>query len=218
MTPAETQPPTDQLTEPGRPVGLIAILRGLTPNEAPAIGAALYEAGIRALEVPLNSPDPFASIELLAQQLPEDCRVGAGTVVRAGDVDRVRDAGGQMVIAPNADPAVIARAVDLGLEPMPGVATATEVFSALHAGATKLKIFPAPTVGIGGMKAWSAVVPAGTQFLPVGGIDAETLGPWLQAGAQGAGIGSQLYAPGSTPAQVREVATQLVRVWAEHRP
>lgn len=216
----DPNPLTDQdgLTDPHRPAGLIAILRGLTPNEAPAIGAALHEAGIRSLEVPLNSPDPFASIELLAQQLPEDCRVGAGTVVTVEDVDRVRDAGGQMVVAPNTDPEVIARAVELGLEPMPGVATATEVFSALHAGATRLKIFPAPTVGIGGMKAWSAVVPAGTQFLPVGGIDADTLGPWLRAGAQGAGIGSQLYAPGSTPAQVREVATELVQVWAEHRP
>ena len=208
----------DSVADLRRPAGLIAILRGLTPNEAPAIGAALYEAGIRSLEVPLNSPDPFASIELLSQQLPEDCRVGAGTVVTVRDVDRVRDAGGQMVIAPNADPEVIARAIELGLEPMPGVATATEVFSALHAGATRLKIFPAPTVGIGGMKAWSAVVPAGTQFLPVGGIDADTLGPWLQAGAQGAGIGSQLYAPGSTPAQVREVATQLVQVWDENHP
>src|SRR5690625_1391800 len=104
------------------------------------------------------------------------------------------------------------------LEPMPGVATATDVFAALQAGATALKIFPAPVVGIGGMRAWSAVVPAGTQFLPVGGIDADTLGPWLEAGAQGAGIGSQLYAPGSTPHQVRQVATELVGVWQEHRP
>lgn len=211
--------PTDPhgLSDPHRPAGLIAILRGLTPNEAPAIGAALYEAGLRSLEVPLNSPDPFASIELLAQQLPEDCRVGAGTVVTVADVDRVREAGGRLVVAPNTDPVVIARALTLGLEAMPGVATATDVFAALHAGATRLKIFPAPTVGIGGMKAWSAVVPEGTQFLPVGGIDADTLGPWLRAGAQGAGIGSQLYAPGSTPAQVREVATQLMRVWDEQQ-
>lgn len=123
-----------------------------------------------------------------------------------------------MVVAPNTDPAVITRAVELGMEPMPGVATATDVFAALQAGATALKIFPAPVVGIGGMRAWSAVVPAGTQFLPVGGIDADTLGPWLEAGAQGAGIGSQLYAPGSTPHQVRQVATALVGVWQEHRP
>ena len=121
-----------------------------------------------------------------------------------------------MVVAPLT--AVITRAVELGMEPMPGVATATDVFAALQAGATALKIFPAPVVGIGGMRAWSAVVPAGTQFLPVGGIDADTLGPWLEAGAQGAGIGSQLYAPGSTPHQVRQVATALVGVWQEHRP
>ena len=205
-------------TDPHTPTGLIAILRGLSPQEAPAIGAALHEAGIERLEVPLNSPDPFASIELLAQQLGEDCRVGAGTVVTVADVDRVHEAGGQMVVAPNTDPAVITRAVELGMEPMPGVATATDVFAALQAGATALKIFPAPVVGIGGMRAWSAVVPAGTQFLPVGGIDADTLGPWLEAGAQGAGIGSQLYAPGSTPHQVRQVATALVGVWQEHRP
>lgn len=205
-------------TDPHTPTGLIAILRGLSPQEAPAIGAALHEAGIERLEVPLNSPDPFASIELLAQQLGEDCRIGAGTVVTVADVDRVHEAGGQMIVAPNTDPAVITRAVELGMEPMPGVATATDVFAALQAGATALKIFPAPVVGIGGMRAWSAVVPAGTQFLPVGGIDADTLGPWLEAGAQGAGIGSQLYAPGSTPQQVRQVATELVRVWRAHRP
>lgn len=203
--------------DPHTPTGLIAILRGLSPQEAPAIGAALHEAGIHRLEVPLNSPDPFASIELLAQQLGEDCRIGAGTVVTVADVDRVHEAGGQMIVAPNTDPAVIARAVALGMEPMPGVATATDVFAALQAGATALKIFPAPVVGIGGMRAWSAVVPTGTQFLPVGGIDADTLGPWLEAGAQGAGIGSQLYAPGSTPQQVRQVATELVEVWRAHR-
>lgn len=205
-------------SDPHHPIGLIAILRGISPNEAPAIGAALQEAGIRRLEVPLNSPDPFASIELLAQQLGENCRVGAGTVVTAADVDRVRDAGGQMIVAPNTDPAVIVRAVELGLEPMPGVATATDVFAAVQAGATALKIFPAPVVGIGGMKAWSAVVPDGTQFLPVGGIDADTLGPWLQAGAQGAGIGSQLYAPGAAPQQVRKVATELMQVWQTLSP
>src|SRR5690625_2886281 len=148
-------------TDPHTPTGLIAILRGLSPQEAPAIGSALHEAGIHRLEVPLNSPDPFASIQLLAQQLGEDCRVGAGTVVTVADVDRVREAGGQMVVAPNTVPAVITRAVELGMEPMPGVATATDVFAALQAGATALKIFPAPVVGIGGMRAWSAVVPAG---------------------------------------------------------
>src|SRR5699024_7199233 len=120
--------------------------------------------------------------------------------------------------APNTDPAVITRAVALGMEPMPGVATATDVFAALQAAATALKIIPAPVAGSGGMRPWSAAGPAGTRFPPVRGSAADTRGPWLEAGAQGAGIGSQLYAPGSTPHQVRQVATALVGVWQEHRP
>lgn len=195
------------------PIGLIAILRGLTPQEAPAIGEALYEAGLRRLEVPLNSPDPLDSIRVLASRMPADCRIGAGTVLRAEDVPRVRDAGGTMIIAPNTDTAVIAAAVEQGMESFPGVATATEAFAALGAGATALKIFPADVIGISGMKAWNAVVPAGTQFLPVGGVDASTLGPWLEAGAQGAGIGGSLYRPGTTPDAAASTARELMAVW-----
>ena len=136
--------PDDQ---PLSATGLIAILRGLTPAEAPAIGETLYEAGFRRLEVPLNSPEPFDSISQLTQLLPADALVGGGTVVRTADVDRVHEAGGRLVVAPNTDPEVIARALELGMEPNPGVATATEVFAALHAGARALKIFPAPSVG-----------------------------------------------------------------------
>src|SRR5699024_3645517 len=121
-------------TEPHTPTGLIAILRALSPQETPAIGAAVHEAGIHHHEVPLISPDAVASMQLLAPRLGEDCRVGAGTVVTVADVDRVHEAGGQMVVAPNTDPAVITRAVELGMEPMPGVATATDVFAALQAG------------------------------------------------------------------------------------
>lgn len=196
--------------------GLIAILRGLTPTEAPAIGETLYQAGFRRLEVPLNSPDPFDSISQLTQLLPADALVGGGTVVRAADVDRVHQAGGRLVVAPNTDPEVIARALELGMEPNPGVATATEVFAALHAGARALKIFPAPSVGISGMKAWAATVPTGTQFLPVGGIDAETLPAWLQAGATGAGIGTTLYTPGRRATEVRATADALLRIWNQH--
>lgn len=203
---------TDQLP----PTGLIAILRGLTPAEAPAVGDTLREAGFRRLEVTLNSPDPFTSIELLAQRLP-DVVVGGGTVVTVADVDRVRDAGGRIVVAPNADPAVIARSVELGLEPYPGVATPTEAFAALGAGARALKLFPAPSVGIAGMKAWSAVVPAGTQFLPVGGIDAGNLGDWLAAGARGAGIGSTLYSPGRSTGELEQAARDLMTVWNNHQ-
>ena len=196
--------------------GLIAILRGLTPAEAPSIGDTLYDAGFRRLEVPLNSPDPFDSIRLLADRLPEDARVGGGTMVQVEDVDRVHDAGGTLVVAPNTDPAVIARALELDMEPSPGVATATEVFTALHAGARALKIFPAPSVGIPGMKAWSATVPADAQFLPVGGIDAETLPGWLEAGAAGAGIGTTLYTPGRHADEVRATAEDLMRIWDRH--
>lgn len=199
------------------PTGLIAILRGLTPAEAPAIGETLIEAGYRRLEVPLNSPEPFESIRILAERLPE-ATVGGGTVVVPADVDRVRDAGGSIVVAPNTDPAVIARTVELGLESYPGVATATEVFTALHAGATGLKIFPASGVGIGGMTAWSATVPAGTRFLPVGGVDATNLADWLAAGAAGAGIGSTLYAPGRTAEQLRGPARELMSIWQQHAP
>lgn len=206
--------------DPLPPTGLVAILRGLTPADAPAVGDTLREAGFRRLEVTLNSPDPFTSIELLAQRLP-DVVVGGGTVVEAADVDRVRDAGGRIVVAPNTDPAVISRSVELGLEPYPGVATPTDAFAALKAGARALKIFPAPSVGIGGMKAWSAVVPTGTQFLPVGGIDAGNLGEWLGAGAQGAGIGSTLYSPGRGTGELRRAARDLMTVWnqyEENRP
>ena len=202
-------------TEPLPPTGLIAILRGLTPADAPAVGDILRDAGFRRLEVTLNSPDPFASIELLADQLP-DVIVGGGTVVTVDDVDRVRDSGGRIVVSPNTDPAVIARSVELGLEPYPGVATPTDAFAALGAGARALKIFPAPSVGISGMKAWSAVVPTGTQFLPVGGIDAGNLGDWLDAGAQGAGIGSTLYTPGRDNAELERAARDLMTVWNQH--
>lgn len=202
-------------TEPLPPTGLIAILRGLTPADAPAVGDILREAGFRRLEVTLNSPDPFTSIELLAQQLP-DVAVGGGTVVTVEDVDRVRDAGGRIVVSPNTDPAVIGRSVELGLEPFPGVATPTDAFAALGAGARALKIFPAPSVGIDGMKAWSAVVPSDTQFLPVGGVDAGNLGDWLAAGAQGAGIGSTLYKPGRDTAELQRAARDLMTVWNQH--
>ena len=198
------------------PFGLIAILRGLTPSEAPVIGDALYQAGIRRLEVPLNSPEPLESIRLLVERLPADALVGAGTVVVPADVDRVHEAGGRMVVAPNTDPAVISRTVELGMAPHPGVATATEVFTALHAGARALKIFPAPAIGIAGMKAWAATVPPGTAFLPVGGIDADTLPAWLAAGAAGAGIGTTLYTPGRGAEDVRTTAETLQRLWDRH--
>ncbi|MGP9504309.1 2-dehydro-3-deoxy-6-phosphogalactonate aldolase [Specibacter sp. AOP5-B1-6] len=199
------------------PTGLIAILRGLTPEEAPEIGRALYGAGIRTLEVPLNSPEPLESIRLLREDLPDDARVGAGTVLTRAQVADVAAAGGQLIVSPNANADVIAAATTLGLASYPGVATPTEAFAALQIGATALKIFPSETVGITGMKAWSSVLPAGTQLLPVGGVDDKTLSSWLQAGAAGAGIGSWLYKPGRTIEDVASRAASLVAAWNSHQ-
>ncbi|APX31590.1 2-dehydro-3-deoxy-6-phosphogalactonate aldolase [Brachybacterium sp. P6-10-X1] len=190
---------------------LIAILRGLTPAEAPAIGLALLEAGITRFEVPLNSPRPFDSIRLLAEHYGEQAEIGAGTVVDPADVPRVAEAGGRLVVAPNTDPEVIADSLELGLVPYPGVATATDVFAALRAGAQHLKIFPADALGTAVLRAWESVVPDGTAFLPVGGISTDTLPTWIRAGAAGAGIGSFLYAPGRDAEEVREIAAELVR-------
>lgn len=199
------------------PAGLIAILRGLTPAEAPSVGDTLYDAGFRRLEVPLNSPVPFESLRALTERLPSDAIIGAGTVVQIEDVDRVHDAGGRLVVAPNTDPAIIERTLELGMDAAPGVATATDVFAALHAGARMLKIFPAPLVGIGGMKAWMATVPEETQFLPVGGIDTTTLPDWLAAGASGAGVGTTLYTPGRTVDDVHRTADALQAIWGRHQ-
>ncbi|MFI5084482.1 MAG: 2-dehydro-3-deoxy-6-phosphogalactonate aldolase [Actinomycetales bacterium] len=198
------------------PIGLIAILRGLTPQEAPDVGRALYGAGIRILEVPLNSPDPLESIRLLREDLPHDARVGAGTVLNRAQVADVAAAGGQLIVSPNTNTDVIAATVTRGLLSYPGVATPTEAFAALDAGATALKIFPSETVGIAGMKAWSSVLPAGTRLMPVGGVDDQTLTAWLQAGAVGAGIGSWLYKPGRTVEEVATRAASLVAAWNTH--
>jgi 2-dehydro-3-deoxyphosphogalactonate aldolase len=202
---------------PSSPTGLIAILRGLTPEDAPEIGRALYGAGFRTLEVPLNSPNPLESIRLLRKELPSDARVGAGTVLSRAQVADVAAAGGQFVVSPNANAEVIAAAQAAGMPSYPGVATPTEAFAALEAGATALKIFPSETVGIAGMKAWSSVLPAGTQLLPVGGVDDQTLTAWLQAGAAGAGIGSWLYKPGRATNEVATRAASLVAAWNAHR-
>lgn len=198
------------------PIGLIAILRGLTPAEAPSVGDALYSAGLRAIEVPLNSPDPLDSVRALRARLPEDCRVGAGTVLTPGQVASAADAGAQMIVAPNTDPAVVSAAAERGLACYPGAATPTEAFTAVAAGASALKLFPADHVGVSGMKAWSSVLPAGTPLLPVGGVDETNLGEWLAAGAAGAGIGSSLYRPGDDPGTVAERARALAACWTRH--
>ncbi|MDJ1159166.1 2-dehydro-3-deoxy-6-phosphogalactonate aldolase [Chelatococcus sp. SYSU_G07232] len=196
---------------------LVAILRGLGPERAVEIGEALAAAGFRLVEVPLNSPDPFASIARLVEALPADVMVGAGTVLDPADVDRLAAAGGRLVVMPHADGEVIRRAKALGLACAPGVAPPTEGFAALKAGADALKLFPAETLGPAALKAWRAVFPGGTRFLPVGGITPETMGPWMRAGADGFGLGSALFTPAMSTAEVADKAARFVSAWRELR-
>jgi 2-dehydro-3-deoxyphosphogalactonate aldolase len=193
--------------------GLVAILRGITPREVAAIGSALVEEGFPAIEVPLNSPDPFRSIELLAAAVGDVCTVGAGTVLSVDDVIRSDAAGARIIVAPNTDNEVIAGALSRNLRPYPGVATVTEAFQAVSAGARYLKLFPSDAVGIAGMKAWQAVLPRDVELLPVGGVDRSNLAAWARAGAGGAGLGASLYQPGDPAEKVRARARILLDVW-----
>lgn len=189
---------------------LVAILRGVRPDEIEAVGAALIVAGFRFIEVPLNSPDPFASIAKLAAMAPRDVLVGAGTVVDETDVARVADAGGQLIIAPNFDAAVVGRAVADGLIAMPGVMTPSEAYAALKAGAQALKLFPGEIVTPAAVRAVRTILPSATKLLVVGGVSAETMKPYVDAGADGFGLGSALYKPGLTAQDVRARADALI--------
>lgn len=179
---------------------LVAIIRGVTPGEADAIGAAIFEAGIRIIEVPLNSPDPLASIERLAKRFGEQALIGAGTVLDPADVARVRDVGGRIIVSPNTFAPVIEAAAAAGLVSLPGFFTPSEAFAALRAGATGLKLFPAEAASPAVVRAQRAVLPPDLPLLVVGGISPDNMQPWLDAGAQGFGLGSGLYKPGQ-PAQ-----------------
>ncbi len=192
---------------------LVAILRGLTPAEAVPVGRALWDAGIRILEVPLNSPDPLRSIAALAQALP-DALVGAGTVLQRSQVGPVQAAGGRLVVAPNFSPEVVREARDLALACLPGVLTPTEAFAALQAGATGLKLFPAEMASPAALKALRAVLPPDTLVLPVGGIGVANMGAYRAAGASGFGIGSALYKPGRSAAEVGSLARDFVAACA----
>jgi 2-dehydro-3-deoxyphosphogalactonate aldolase len=195
--------------------GLVAILRGLRPEEAPAVGDTLYQAGFRVIEVPLNSPQPLDSIGLLRQRLPSDCLIGAGTVLTPEQVTQVKDAGGQVIVMPHSDPKVLRAAKAAGLFLSPGVATPTEAFAALAEGADVLKLFPAEQMSPAVVKAWLAVLPAGTVLLPVGGITPDNMRTFVEAGVKGFGLGSGLYKPGMTAPDVQDRATAYVRAWRE---
>jgi 2-dehydro-3-deoxyphosphogalactonate aldolase len=188
---------------------LVAILRGLTPAEAAAVGDAIVEAGFSLLEVPLNSPQPLESIALLRRRFPQ-ALVGAGTVLGAQQVREVHAAGGELIVAPNFNAEVIAEAARLGMVSLPGVMTPTEAFGALAAGATGLKLFPAELASPAVVKALLAVLPKGTPLMPVGGVTPDNMDAWRAAGSAGFGIGSALYKPGKSAAAVREDALRFV--------
>lgn len=194
---------------------LIAILRGLKPEDAEAVGHVLVEAGFRIIEVPLNSPDPFRSIAILAKALPQEVLIGAGTVLDPEKVDGVRDVGGRLVVMPHSDPEVIRRAKEHRLYCAPGVATPTEAFAALKAGADAIKIFPAEAIPPAVVKAWRAVLPKETVVLPVGGIRPDTMEGYFAAGADGFGLGSALFAPGMTVEEIARNARAFAAAWRD---
>jgi len=190
--------------------GLVAILRGLPSCEAAVVGHALYEAGIRIIEVPLNSPKPLDSIGILRAVLPVDCLIGAGTVLSPSQVGQVKAAGGQVIVMPHCDPQVLRAAKAAGMYLIPGVATPSEAFAALAEGADALKLFPAEQIGPAAIKAWRAVLPAATALLPVGGITPDNMVSYLEAGATGFGLGSALYTPGLEAAEVGRRAREFI--------
>ena len=210
-----TLPSPDQtLAQAMAQLPLIAILRGLTPAEAPAIGEALVSSGFAIIEVPLNSPEPLRSIATLTQLFPQTL-IGAGTVLNAQQVKDVHGAGGRLVVAPNFNPAVVAQALALGMVVLPGVATPTEAFAALDAGAHGLKLFPAEMISPATVKALRAVLPASTALMPVGGITPNNMAPYRAAGANGFGLGSALYAPGRSAQAVQQQAQAFVRAFKD---
>ena len=193
--------------------GLIAILRGVTTPEIKDVGAALYDSGIRVVEIPLNSPDPFSSIERLASAFAGRLVTGAGTVLDASDINLLKAHKGEIAVSPDCNPAVIQRAREAGLVPLPGVFTPTEAFAAIRAGATHLKLFPAEAASPVTVKAWKAVLPKHVKLYAVGGITPTNMQPWIDAGISGFGIGSNIYKPGMSPHAVAKAAAEFVAAW-----
>ncbi|MBA3730309.1 MAG: 2-dehydro-3-deoxy-6-phosphogalactonate aldolase [Sphingomonas sp.] len=189
---------------------LVGIIRGVTPDEAEAVGAAIFEAGIRIIEVPLNSPDPLSSIKRLADSLGDRALIGAGTVLEPGQVTEVKSAGGRLIVSPNTEPSVIRATVAAGLISSPGYFTPSEAFTAIAAGAQALKFFPAEAATPAVLRAQKAVLPSDVPLIVVGGVKPDTLQPWLEAGADGFGLGSGLYVPGQSPAVTAERALAYV--------
>ncbi|MBN9258587.1 MULTISPECIES: 2-dehydro-3-deoxy-6-phosphogalactonate aldolase [unclassified Mesorhizobium] len=193
--------------------GLVAILRGLKPAEAVAVGQAVFEAGIEAIEVPLNSPEPFVSIAAIVKALPKTALVGAGTVLTAADVDRLNEAGGRLLVSPSIDAEVMERAGTHGMVTMPGVFTPTEAFLALRLGASALKFFPASVLGAGGIAAMRAVLPADTLVGAVGGVSDKDFAGYKAAGVTVFGLGSSLFKPGMSVEEVAARARAAVIAW-----
>lgn len=192
---------------------IVAILRGITPDEAEAVTGTLIEAGIGLIEVPLNSPDAFTSIERLVKRFGDEAVIGAGTVLSVGEVERLVGIGAQLIVSPNMNPEVIRATQTAGLLSYPGVLTPSECFAALEAGATGLKLFPGSLIGPAGLKAIRAVLPEGCEVLAVGGASAENFAEWQAAGADGFGIGTALYKPGDAVEVVRAKADAIIRAF-----
>ncbi len=193
--------------------GIIAILRGVTLEEVAGIGETLHAAGIRIVEVPLNSPEPFRSIAALAARFQGRMIVGAGTVLDPDSVDRVKSAGGQIAVSPDCNPAVIARALERNMVPLPGVFTPTEAFTAIRAGARHLKLFPAEAASPRTVKAWKAVLPREVSLYAVGGVTPANMKEWADAGCAGFGIGSNIYKPGMSTEDVGKAARDFAAAW-----